>query len=179
MLICDLQKQIVARSKTTTSEAMSKSAGVLLKLAKLFALPTTLSVVLEQERPPELIPELQGEDGFAPQKLRAGASSFLDPATAQAVSDAGRKVLIVAGFAMEVVVLHTAIDARMQGYEVLVPIDACGGMSAATEAAAVRQIEAVGAVTTSVVSIATKLAPDFTTEQGKQTFTLVQELRLG
>ena len=61
----------------------------------------------------------------------------------------------------------------------LVPVDACGGMSAATEAAAFRQIEAAGAVTTSVVSIATKLAPDFTTEQGRRVFTLVQELRLG
>ena len=179
VLMCDLQKQIVARSKTTTSESLSKSAGVLVRLAKLFALPTTLSVVPEQEKPPELIPELQNDAGFASQKLRACASPFLDPPTVQAVSDAGRKVLIVAGFAMEVVVLHAVIDARAQGYEVLVPVDACGGMSAATEAAALRQIEAAGAVTTSVVSIATKLAPDFTTEQGRQMFALVQELRLG
>jgi len=39
VLLCDLQKQIVARSKTTDKEALAKSAGVLLELAKLFAFP--------------------------------------------------------------------------------------------------------------------------------------------
>jgi hypothetical protein len=40
-------------------------------------------------------------------------------------------------------------------------VDVCGGMSERTEQAALRQIIAAGAITTSVVSIATKLAPDF------------------
>jgi hypothetical protein len=46
-----------------------------------------------------------------------------------------------------------------------------------TEQAALRQIEAAGATTTSVVSIATKLAPDFTTDLGKDLFNIVQRLR--
>lgn len=179
VLICDLQMQIVARSKTNHPEAIGKSAGVLLELAKLFALPIMFSVVPEQEKPPELIPELQSEGSSIPQKLRASASPFLDPATVQLLSETGRKVLIVAGFATEVVVLHAVIDARTRGYDVLVPVDACGGMSALSESAAFRQIEASGAVTTSVASIATKLAPDFTTERGKKMFALVQRLRLG
>ncbi len=179
VLIIDLQVQIVARSKTTPPDALGASAGVLLQLAKLFRLPIVISVVPEQEKPPELIAELRGEDAFAPQKLRAGASAFLDPATNDALAGTGRRTLIVAGFATEVAVLHAAIDARTRGYDALVPVDACGGMSVATEAAALRQIEAAGAVTTSVVSIATKLAPDLTTEKGKQMFALVQQLRLG
>jgi nicotinamidase-related amidase len=89
-----------------------------------------------------------------------------------------RKVLVVAGFATEVVVLHAVLDARNQGYQVLVPVDACGSMSERTEEAALRQIEAAGAITTSVVSIATKLAPDFTTDVGKKMFGIVQKLRL-
>jgi hypothetical protein len=51
-------------------------------------------------------------------------------------------------------------------------------MSERTEVAALRQIEADGAITTSVVSIATKLAPDFTTHLGKELFNIVQRLRL-
>jgi hypothetical protein len=47
-----------------------------------------------------------------------------------------------------------------------------------SEEAALRQIEVAGAITTSVVSIATKLAPDFTTDVGKQMFGIVQKLRL-
>lgn len=76
-------------------------------------------------------------------------------------------------------VLHAVLDARKYGYQVLVPVDACGGMSPRTEEAAFRQIEFSGAITTSVVSIAAKLAPDFTTNQGKQMFAIVQQPRLG
>jgi nicotinamidase-related amidase len=177
LLLCDLQKQIVARSKTTDKEALAKSAGVLLELAKLFALPTTLSVVPEGEKAPELIPELRNS-GFAQEKLRASASPFTEPSTVEALARSERKVLVVAGFATEVVVLHAVLDARNQGYQVLVPVDVCGGLSERTEQAALRQIEAAGAITTSVVSIATKLAPDFTTDVGKQMFGIVQKLRL-
>lgn len=178
VLICDLQKQIVARSKTTEPGALSRSAGVLLQLAKLFGMPVTLSVVPEQGKPPELITELAGSTDFAASRPRASASPFLDGATVDALAATRRETLIVAGFATEVVVLHAVVAARQRDYEVIVAVDACGGLSERTEAAALRQIEATGAVSSSVVSIATKLAPDFTTVQGKQMFALVQSLRL-
>jgi len=169
LLLCDLQPQIVARSKTNEPDALGKSAGVLLEIARLFSLPTTLSVVPEGDKAPELISELRGS-GFAQEKLRASASQFLDEATKNLLAQSKREVLIIGGFATEAVVLHAVLDARAEGYEVLVPVDACGGMSERTERAAPRQIEAAGAITTSVVSIATKLAPVFTTDLGKELF---------
>jgi nicotinamidase-related amidase len=102
----------------------------------------------------------------------------LDEGTNNLLGRSRRKVLIIGGFATEAVVLHAVLDARAQGYEVLVPVDVCGGLSERTEQAALRQIIAAGAITTSVVSIATKLAPDFTTELGKDLFNIVQRLRL-
>ena len=177
LLLCDLQPAIVARSKTIDPGVLNKSAGVLLEVAKLFSLPTTLSVVPEGDKAPELIPELR-DSGFTQEKLRATASPFLDGATKNSLAQSRRKVLIIGGVATEAVVLHAVLDARAEGYEVLVPVDACGGMSERTEQAALRQIEAAGAITTSVVSIATKLAPDFTTDLGKNLFNIVQRLRL-
>jgi len=177
LLLCDLQPQIVARSKTIEPDALGKSAGVLLEVARLFSLPTTLSVVPEGDKAPELISELRGS-GFAQEKLRASASPFLDEATKNLLAQSRRKVLIIGGFATEAVVLHAVLDACARGYEVLVPVDVCGGMSERTEQAALRQIIAAGAITTSVVSIATKLAPDFTTDLGKDLFNIVQRLRL-
>jgi nicotinamidase-related amidase len=177
LLFCDLQPEIVARSKTIHRDVLSKSAGVLLEIAKLFSLPTTLSVVPEGDKAPELISELRGS-GFAQEKLRASASPFFDEATKNLLAQSKRKLLIIGGFATEAVVLHAALDARTQGYDVLVPVDVCGGMSERTEQAALRQITDAGAITTSVVSIATKLAPDFTTDLGKELFNIVQGLRL-
>ena len=177
LLLCDLQPEIVARSKTIDPDVLSKSAGVLLEIARLFSLHATLSVVPEGDKAPELISELRGS-GFAQEKLRASASPFFDEGTKNLLAQSKRRVLITGGFATEAVVLHAVLDARTQGYDVLVPVDVCGGMSERTEQAALRQIEAAGAITTSVVSIATKLAPDFTTDLGKDLFNIVQRLRL-
>jgi hypothetical protein len=102
LLLCDLQPQIVARSKTIEPDALGKSAGVLLEVARLFSLPTTLSVVPEGDKAPELISELRGS-GFAQEKLRASASPFLDEATKNLLAQSRRTVLIIGGFATEAV----------------------------------------------------------------------------
>ena len=104
LLLCDLQPEIVARSKTIDPDVLSKSVGVLLEIAKLFSLPTTLSVVPEGDKAPELISELR-DSGFAQEKLRASASPFLDEATRNLLAQSRRKVLIIGGFATEAVVL--------------------------------------------------------------------------
>ena len=44
--------------------------------------------------------------------------------------------------------------------------------------AALRQIEAAGGVTTSVVSLVTAMAPDFAREPGRNAFAALQALRL-
>jgi hypothetical protein len=116
LLLCDLQPQIVARSKTIEPGALGKSAGVLLEIARLFSLPTTLSVVPEGDQAPELISELRGS-GFAQEKLRVSVSPFWDEATKTLLAQSKRKVLIIGGFATEAVVLHAVLDARAEGYE--------------------------------------------------------------
>jgi Isochorismatase family len=178
VLLCDLQEEIVARSKTTLPDALSQSAEVLCRIAKLFCLPLTLSVVPEGERNPKLIGPLEQFAAENNQFLRASASPFRDHATPAHLTSQGRKTLIIAGFATEVVVLHAALDALGRGYGVVVAVDACGGMSERTENAALAQIRDSGGIVSSVVSVATALSPDFTTPQGKQLFEIVQTLRL-
>jgi nicotinamidase-related amidase len=95
----------------------------------------------------------------------------------QVIERSGRKMLIVAGFMMEAVVLDTVLDARAAGYEVLVAVDACGSPCLRTEQAVLRQMESAGAIPTSVVSIGTKLSPDFATDKGKQMFAAVQSIK--
>jgi nicotinamidase-related amidase len=176
VLFADLQPQIVARSKTNPPNALARSAGVLAQVARLLHLPVHLSVVPEGGQTPGLIPELARETKGVAQHSRMSASPFLDESTRAAVLATGRQHLIVAGFATEVVVLHAACHAITAGYQVHVPVDACGGMS--TEDAAFRQIEAKGGVTTSVVALVTALTPDFSTEAGRKAFGILQSVRL-
>ncbi len=177
LLICDLQDQIVARSKTNRPDALSQSAEVLCKVAQLFEVPITLSVVPEDEEKPKLIAPLKPFTSTGHEFLRATASPFLDPATRDHLASLQRPTLILAGFATEVVVLHAALHALQKGYGVIVAVDACGGSSDRTEQAAMAQIRDGGGVISSVVSIATALSPDFTTPQGQQMFQIVQTLR--
>ena len=178
VLFCDLQRDIVKHSKTTSPRALASAAGALLQLAKLFSLPTIISVVPEGKNPPQVIDELNDTSGFAPEMLRATASLFSDAPTTAAIALSARRVLIVAGFMMEAVVLSTVLDALTLGYEVIISVDACGSLSTRTEAAVLRQMEAAGATTSSVVSIGTKLSPDFSTERGKQMFAIVQGINV-
>ncbi len=102
-----------------------------------------------------------------------------DPkSAASALQAEGRKTLVISGFATEVVVLHAVRAAIAAGYDGLVPVDACGGMSARTEDAAFRQIEAAGGVTTSVVGLVNALAPDASKPPGRKAFATLQSLRL-
>jgi hypothetical protein len=122
-------------------------------------------------------PGARAGDGRRGQHPRLSASPFLDEATRAAIAATCRQHLVIAGFATEVVVLHGVRDAIAAGYRAYVPVDACGGMSSRTEDAALRQIEAAGGVTTSVVSLVTAMAPDFAQEPGRNTLAALQALR--
>jgi len=168
VLFADLQPQILARSNTNAPDALARSAAVLAQVARLLHLPMHLSVVPEGGQRPELIPELARETEGVAQYPRLSASPFLDEATRAAIAATGRQHLVIAGFATEAVVMHGVRDAIAAGYQVYVPVDACGGMSSRTEDAAFRQIEAAGGVTTSVVTVVTALAPDFSTTSARR-----------
>ncbi len=178
ILFADLQPTMVARSKTNPPAALAAAAGVLAEVAVLLGLPVHFSVAPEDSNPPVLIPELARQAGGAALLPRMSASPFLDAATRSALNSAGRRTLIIAGFAMEVVVLHAARAALAADFDVLVPVDACGGMSSRTEDAAIRQIEAAGGVTTSVVGLVTALEPDASKSPGQEAFAVLQTLRL-
>jgi Isochorismatase family len=178
ILFADLQPPIVARSKTNPPQSLSRAASVLAECARLLSLPVHHSVVPEGGVAPEVLPDLAKETEGAPQFARMTVDPFLDPQTRAAIDTVKRPVLVIAGFATEAVVLHAALSALESGYRVQVPVDACGGMSVRTEDTAIRQIEAAGGVTTSVVSLVTAMAPDFAREPGGKTFAALQALRL-
>jgi nicotinamidase-related amidase len=144
----------------------------------LLRLPTHFSVVPDGGKAPQLIPELVRHMGRSLSLCRMSADPFLDRPTEDAIAATRRSTLVVAGFATEVVVMHAVESAARAGYDVYVPVDACGGMSSRTEDPAFRRIEDAGGVTTSVVGLATALTPDFSKSPEKDAFGILQSLRL-
>jgi nicotinamidase-related amidase len=174
ILFADLQVPLVATSRTVTAEPLGRSACVLAKVASILKMPMLFSVVGEPT--PPLIPELLPFATDGNTIFRKPASPFSHPPTVEALAASGRRTLVIAGFAAEVVVLHAALDAIAAGYTVFTVVDAIGSQSERTEAAALREMERAGAVPTSVLSLTTRLAPDFDIPPGSQTFAALRPL---
>lgn len=73
--------------------------------------------------------------------------------------------------------LHSALDAIGAGYGVHLPLDAVGGRTARTEAAVIRQMERAGGVTTSMLSLITRLEPDRSKPPGSSALEALRTLR--
>jgi isochorismate hydrolase len=172
VLFLDLQEEIVKNSQTVTVERLRRSAGALAKLAALHELPVMISAV-----PPggAFMAEVVGPLPGAEVRMRTQTSAFADEGLVAALKASGRKVLVLAGVASEIVVQRTALDGLAAGYTVMVAVDACGGIDGRTEEAAWRRIGAAGRVTTSVTTFAAEVAGDFTTALGGATLGIMYE----
>jgi hypothetical protein len=173
VLFLDLQEEIVKNSRTVPLARLTRTSGALAKLAALHKLPCFISAV-----PPggAFLPDVLAPLGHPSPSMRLQTTAFADASIVEGLRDAGRKVLVLAGVASEIVVQRTALDALAAGYQVLVAVDACGGVDARTEEAAWRRITAAGGATTSVLTFAAELAGDFTTELGGATLGIIYEL---
>jgi nicotinamidase-related amidase len=173
VLFLDLQTEIVANARTQPLERLKRSAGVLAKLAALHGVPAFISAV-----PPggTYLVEVIEPLGTPAVRMRTQTTAFADAGIADGLRATGRRVLMLAGVASEIVVQRTALDATAAGYDVLVAVDACGGIDARTEDAAWRRITAAGGATTSVITFAAELAGDFSSEIGGKTLSMLYEL---
>jgi hypothetical protein len=175
-LFADLQPTVLAFSLTVQPEVLGRSTAALAKVAAILDIPMLFSVVPQGEAPSSVIPELRPYATDTNTIRRTLAGPFMDHPTAAALAAAGRKTLVVAGVTTEVVVLQAILDAVAAGYAVQYVVDAIGGLSERTEAAAMRHMESVGAVPTSVLSLTTRLTPDFLSPPGSETFEAVKPL---
>ncbi len=166
ILFLDLQEEIVKNSRTRAVPQLDLAASCLAKLAALHEIPAFLSAV-----PPGgafLASVASALPGCAP-RMRTQTSAFADSGLVEALKASGRKALILAGVASEIVVQRTALDALAAGYTSFVAVDACGGVDPRTEDAAFRRITAAGGATTSAITFAAETAGDFTTDVGGAT----------
>ena len=171
VLFLDLQDGVVSGSRTVSRHRLRRVAGALARLCVLHQLPSFLSSVEPGGEFFRTVVQPLDE----PLRHRKFTSAFGDPALVADIKATGRTILVLAGVASEIVVLRTALDAIAAGYEVQVAVDACGGLSERTEAAAWSRASASGAAMTSVVTFGAELAGDFTTELGARTLEIVYD----
>lgn len=172
VLFLDLQDHIVGGAKTIGRHKLRRAAGTLAKLCALHGLPAFLSSVPPGGAFLKSVTEALDDPQIRP---RTYTTAFADAQLVADLTATGRKVVVIAGVASEIVVLRTALDAAAAGFDVQIAIDACGGFSDRTEAAAWNRATAAGVLMTSVVTLAAELAGDFTTDAGARTLALIYE----
>ncbi len=166
ILFLDLQEEIVKNSRTRAVAPLDLAASGLAKLAALHKLPAFVSAVSVGGA---FFPSVTSALPDAAPRMRTQTSAFADAGLVEALAASGRKALILAGVASEIVVQRTALDALVAGYAAFIAVDACGGIDPRTEAAAFARVTAAGGATTSAITFAAELAGDFTTELGGAT----------
>jgi hypothetical protein len=176
ILFADLQAGIIELAATNPVERLRRSVGALVELARLFDIPAVVATV-RSGGDVRVTPEIASL-GEVPQ-ARTTTDAFTHAPTREAIARTGRKTMILAGVATEIIVQHSALSAAASGYEVHVVVDACGGLSPRTEEAAFRRLAQAGVITTSAVSIAGQLAGDFTTPKGGQALGVLYRLISG
>lgn len=168
ILIADLQEGIVNVASTNDGEQLRRSAAALVRAGALFEIPIIFSVVPTMGGTVSpLLEEISEAMPGAVPLTRRNADAFADPVTRAALTATGRRTLIVAGVATEIAVQLPALAARAEGYGVYAVIDACSGLDARTEDAALRRMTAAGVITTSVATLVAEIGGDFSTDRGR------------
>jgi nicotinamidase-related amidase len=179
VLFADLQAGIIERATTIELTRLRRAVSALAKLARLFDIPVVITTAPSGGGVARVTPEIAAALGELPQYARTTTDAFTHPETRDAVAKAGRKTLLISGVATEVIVQHSALSGAARGLDVQVVIDACGGVSARTEDAALRRLTQAGVVTTSIASLAGQLAGDVTQPRGGQAIGILYEMASG
>jgi nicotinamidase-related amidase len=168
LLLIDVQPEVIGLSRTNSREAIVKAIQGMARVAKMFDLPATASLIRMGKDDSRLLPELEKSFGDIAVLSRTVINPFDDPATKSRIEALGRHDVVVCGVVSELAVLLAVFSAVALGHEVHVPVDACGGYSQRTEEAAFRRIESFGAATAASVTLASVLQPDLAQEGGRE-----------
>ncbi|MGB9154456.1 MAG: hydrolase [Alphaproteobacteria bacterium] len=163
----DHQPQMAFGVTSIDRQMLKNNAIAMAKAAKLFKIPTILTAVETESFSgyiwPELLDVLQ-QDPIE----RTSMNSWESKELVEAVKKTGRKKLVMAALWTEACLIFPTICAIAEGYEVIMNIDASGGMSKEAHDAAIRRCEQHGAQSITTVQTVLELQRDWSRKETYQ-----------
>lgn len=162
LVIIDFQPVQVASIQSMEKRTLVANITAVARTAALFGLPTVLSTVnvaTGRNQPiihqlAEVFPDIVPID-------RTAINAWEDRDFVAAVRATGRKKLILAALWTEVCLVHPALDALAEGFEVYPVVDAVGGTSLHAHQAGLLRLIQAGARPTSWVQLICELQRDW------------------
>lgn len=165
VLIIDFQPVQVSSIASRDKRQLVANITALARIAKLYDLPVVLATVnVATGRNQPTIHQITEVLGDARTIDRTSINAWEDRDFVAAVRATGRKKLIMAALWTEVCLVHPALDAMADGYEVYPVVDACGGTSLEAHDAALDRLVQAGAKPTSWVQLICELQRDWNRE---------------
>jgi len=175
ILFADLQLGIADLPLTYPAKRLRQGVSALARLAKILGIPVVVSAVPGPDGTAAILPEIDAALGTQPVHYRDTADSLANAAIRSAIEKTGRKSLLISGVATEIAVQLPAVSGAALGLHTYVVVDACGGISARTEDAALRRITQAGGSTISVPTLTGELAGSFASSTGQACVGLLYE----
>ncbi|MCI3179572.1 hydrolase [Caulobacter sp. CCUG 60055] len=165
VLIIDFQPVQVNSIASRDKRQLVANITALARIAKLYGLPVVLATVnVSTGRNQPTIRQIIEVLGDAPIIDRTSINAWEDQDFVAAVKATGRKKLIMAALWTEVCLVHPALDALAEGFEVYPVVDACAGTSLEAHDAALDRLVQAGAKPTSWVQLICELQRDWNRE---------------
>jgi len=165
VVIIDFQPVQVSSIASRDKRQLVANITALARIAKLYGLPTVLSSVnVSTGRNQPTIHQLTDVLENVRVIDRTSINAWEDRDFVSAVKATGRKKLIMAALWTEVCLVHPALDAIVDGFEVYPVVDACGGTSLEAHNAALDRLFQAGAKPTSWVQLICELQRDWNRE---------------
>jgi nicotinamidase-related amidase len=165
VLIIDYQPVQVSSIASRDKRQLVANVTALARIAKLYGLPVVLaSVNVSTGRNQPTIHQITEVLGDVPIIDRTSINAWEDRDFVDAVRATGRKKLIMAALWTEVCLVHPALDALADGFEVYPVVDACGGTSLEAHNAGLERLAQAGARPTSWVQLICELQRDWNRE---------------
>lgn len=165
VLIIDFQPVQVSSIASRDKRQLVANVTALARIAKLYGLPVVLATVnVSTGRNQPTIHQITEVLDDVPIIDRTSINAWEDQDFVAAVKATGRKKLIMAALWTEVCLVHPALDALADGFEVYPVVDACGGTSLEAHNAGLDRLAQAGAKPTSWVQLICELQRDWNRE---------------
>lgn len=165
VVIIDFQPVQVSSIASRDKRQLVANITALARIAKLYGLPTVLSSVnVSTGRNQPTIHQITDVLENVRVIDRTSINAWEDRDFVSAVKATGRRKLIMAALWTEVCLVHPALDAIADGFEVYPVVDACAGTSLEAHNAALDRLLQAGAKPTSWVQLICELQRDWNRE---------------
>ena len=171
LLIIDFQPVQVASIQSRPKRELVANITALARIGRLYELPTVLSTVnVNTGRNQSTIHQITEVLTDITPLDRTSINAWEDEDFVRAVRATGRKKLIMAALWTEVCLVHPALDAMREGFEVYPVIDCVGGTSPEAHELGVQRLVQAGGRPLSWVQLICELQRDWNREKTSAEF---------